>query len=438
MRRLQEMMLDLMLLVICVLGAGFAEGSETALVSASRIRLRHIASKGLRGATRALSLLDQKERILAVILIVTNVFHISGGAIATVNLEHRFGSMGPILATIVMTSLLLVISEIVPKAYFLHHADQVLVKTCVFWRILSWVLAPIAIPAELFTRGLLRLFGSRGKSAFAATREEIKLIVEESVEGGRLQQYQQEMLESTLNYATTIVREVMMPISEVALLPESASTDELLDLVREQGHTRIPVYRERIDQIVGLVIVFDVFYDRQRKEFIRSYMRPARLVPETKQIDELFVEMQQEHENLAIVVNEFGACFGIVTLEDIIEEIFGELADEHEDLTPEILEKGPGHFFVDGMTDIDDLRDETGIEIAKEGFETVGGYVLHRLGRIPLEGETLTCGDLTVRVLKADRYRVKSVEFIQKVPEFSPEKRPDSMDETEGNRSIQS
>ena len=411
------MTLDLILLVICILGAGFAAGAEIALVSASRIRLRHMASEGLRGATRALSLLDRKERFLAVTLIATNVFHISGGAIATVTLEQRLGSIGPILATVMMTSLLLVISEIVPKAYFLHHADRVLVKTCVFWRILSWVLAPIAIPVDLFAAGMLRLFGSRGKSAYAATREEIKLIVEESGEGGGLQQYQQEMLESTLDYATTTVREVMMPISEVALLPESASTDELLDLVREQGHTRIPVYRERIDQIVGLVNVFDVFYDRQGKQFIRSYMRPARLVPETKQIDELFVEMQQERENLAVVVNEFGACFGIVTIEDIIEEIFGELVDEHEDLTPEILEKGPGRFFVDGMTDIDDLRDETGIEIAKEGFETVGGYVLHCLGRIPKEGETFTCGDLTVRVLKADRYRVKAVELIRKADE---------------------
>ncbi len=427
------MTLDLILLIICVLGAGFAEGSETALVSASRIRLRHMASEGLRSATRALSLLDRKERILTVILIVTNVFYISGGAIATVNLEHRLGSMGPILATIVMTSLLLVISEIVPKAYFLHHADQVLVKTCVFWKILSWVLAPIAAPANLFTTGLLRLFGSRGKSAYAATREEIKLIIEESGEGGRLQQHQQEMLESTLNYAMTIVREVMVPISEMALLPESASTDELLDLVREQGHTRIPIYRERIDQIVGLVNVFDVFYDQQKKEFIRPYMRAARLVPETKQIDKLFVEMQQARENLAVVVNEFGACFGIVTLEDIIEEIFGELADEHEDLTPEIQKKGPGRFYVDGMMDIDDLKNETGIEIAKAGFETVGGYVLYRLGRIPKKGETFTCGDLTVRVLKADRYKVKAVELIQKTPEVSPEERPNPTDETEGN-----
>lgn len=427
------MMLDLVLLVICVLGAGFAAGSETALVSASRIRLRHMVSEGLRGTARALNLLDRKERVLAVTLIATNIFHISGGAIATVNLEHRLGSMGPILATIVMTSLLLVISEIVPKAYFLHHADQALVKTGVFWKILSWVLAPIAIPANLFTSSLLRLFGRSGKSAYAATREEIKLIVEESAEGGRLQQHQQEMLESTLNYATTIVREVMVPISEVALLPESASTDEFLDLVREQGHTRIPIYRERIDQIVGLVTVFDIFFDRQKKDFIRSYMRSARLVPETKQIDKLFVEMQQARENLAVVVNEFGACFGIVTLEDIIEEIFGELADEHEDLTPEILEKGPGHFFVDGMTDIDDLRDETGIEITKEGFETMGGYVLHRLGRIPEKGETFTNGDLTVRVLKADSYKVKSVELIQKAPESLPEESPNPTDETEGN-----
>jgi len=221
-------------------------------------------------------------------------------------------------------------------------------------------------------------------------------------------------LESTLNYATAIVREVMVPISEVALIPETASSDELLALVRDQGHTRIPVYRERVDQIVGFVNVFDVLYEMPRNIFIRPYVRPARLVPETKQIDKLFVEMQREHESLAVVVNEFGACFGIVTLEDIMEEIFGELADEHEDTTPEIYQKGPGHFLVSGMADIDDLRNETAITIAKEGFETVGGYVLHRLGRIPRKGASFTDGDLTVRVVEADRYSVKTVELIEK------------------------
>jgi len=379
------MMLEIVMLLVCILGSGFGSGSETALVSASRTRLQHMTTEGVRRARLAIEILNQRERILTAILIVTNIFNIAGGAIATVSFQRWAGSLAPIVATLVMTSVLLVISEIVPKAYFRHHADGMMVKSGAVWRILSWILAPITFPVQILTNLVFRLFRSRPRSLYT-TREEIKLILEESVERGGLGRYEQEMLESTLDYATTIVREVMVPISEVALLLETAHTRELIALVRERGHTRIPVYRERVDQIVGLVNVFDVLYDKHRKTFIRPYMRPARLVPDTKGIDELFLEMQRARESLTVVVNEFGACIGIVALEDIIEEIFGELADEHEDLTPEIQKKGPGRFRVSARTDIDDLNDETGLAISKVGFETVGGYVLHHLGRIPRKG----------------------------------------------------
>ena len=410
------MMLELVLLLFCILGSAFGSGSETALVSASRTRIQHLASEGVRSARLALGILNQRERILAATLIVTNVFNIAGAAIATVSFQRWIGSLAPIAAIAVMTCVFLVVSEIVPKAYFRHHADQMLVKAAVLWKVLSWILAPITFPVQVLTNSVFRLFGSRPKSLYT-TREEIKLVLEESAETGGLGRHEQEMLESTLDYATTIVREVMVPISEVALLLETARSEELISLVRMQPYTRIPVYRERVDQIVGLVNVFDVLYDKQRKTFLRPYVRPARLVPDTKGIDKLFLEMQRARESLAVVVNEFGACIGIVTLEDIIEEIFGELADEHEDATPEIQKKGPGCFQVMARTDIDDLNDETGFAIPKVGFETVGGYVLHRLGRIPRKGETFTDGDLAVRVVEADRYGVKMLELIQKEPE---------------------
>jgi len=413
-------MVELLLLLICIVGSAFASGSETALVSASRIRLRHLASQGLNRANQALGLLDQKERSLVVTLIATNVFNIAAGAIATVTCYRWVGSFAPILATAAITAILLVVSEIVPKAYFRYHAEHALGRVAIIWRFLSWIMAPVTFPISLLTNLLFRLFRSKQKSLYT-TREEIKLVLEESVESGGLRQHQQEMLESALDYATTIVREVMVPISDVALIPETGRTDELLALVREQGHTRIPVYRDRVDQIVAFVNVFDIFYDKNRKTFIRPYMRQARLVPDTKRIDKLFVEMQRERESLAIVVNEFGACFGIVTLEDIIEEIFGELTDEHENHVLEIQQEEPGHFRVSGSTDIDDLKDETGIAIRKASFETVAGYVLHHMGRIPRKGEVFTDGDLRVRILEADRYSVKIVEIIHENEESVPE-----------------
>jgi len=414
------MALEWIFLLISILGSAFAEGSETALVSASRIRLRHMASEGMKGAHRVLALLDNKERTLAVILIANNVFNITAGAIATLAFQQWLGAVGPVVATAAMTSLLLVVSQIVPKAYFRHHAETTLMQTAFLWRVSAWVLTPLTFPLRIFTNVIFRLFRREPRSVYT-TREEIKLVLEESVETGSLREHQQEMLESALDYATTIAREVMVPIAEVALLPETARTEELLALVQDQGHTRIPVYRDRVDQLVGFINVFDILYEMRRKVFIRSYVRPARLVPETKRIDQLFVEMQRERESIAIVVNEFGACFGIVTLEDIMEEIFGELADEHEDTTPEIQEKGPGHFRLSGAMDIDDLEDETGIAIVKAGFETVAGYVLHRLGRIPQKGETFIDGDLTVRVVEADRYSVKTVELVKTEGESGPE-----------------
>ncbi|MBW2108377.1 MAG: HlyC/CorC family transporter [Deltaproteobacteria bacterium] len=407
------MAVDLALLVICALASGFASGSETALVSASRTRLKHLGEQGLRSARRALALLEDKERVLIVTLIVTNVFNIAAGAVATSMLAKAFGPWGPFLATVTMTAVLLIFSEIVPKAYFRHHAERMLVRAALVWKILAYILVPVTIPVQLFSGFIARLFRCEPRSIYR-TRDEIKLVLEESMERGGLRQDQQEMLESTLNYSMTIVREVMVPISDVALIAETARTEALLEIVRRQGHTRIPVFRERVDQIVGLVNIFDILFDKQKKIFIRPYVRPVRLVPETKQIDQLFVEMQRDRQSLAVVVNEFGACFGIVTLEDMMEEIFGELADEHEDTTPDIEQKAAGHFRVNGTTDVDDLKSETGIDVVKEGFETVGGWVLHRLGRIPRAGEGFQDEQCTVRVVDADRYSVKAVDIIRK------------------------
>jgi CBS domain containing-hemolysin-like protein len=402
-------------LVVCVLGSAFSSGSETALVSASRLQLRRLSTDGHRGAAMALGLLNERDRTLAVTLIVTNAFNVSAGAITTALLSSSLGpSVGPMVATVVATGVLLVLAEIVPKAYFRHHADAMLMHTAVTWRGLSVLLLPFTYPGHLFTQLFYRLL-KREPRSFFTTREEIKLVLEESAEQGGLHEHEQEMLESALEYSETTSREVMVPIGEVALLREGARTSEFLELVRERGYTRIPLYREeRVDQIAGLVNVFDVLYDPEPKTFVRAYMRPARLVPDSKPIDVLFLEMQRERENLVVVVSEFGSCIGVVSTEDIVEEIFGELTDEHEDATPEIRKLGPGHFRITARTDIDDLNHETGWAIPEGDYQTVGGYVLHRLGRVPKKGELFTEGRLRVRVVDADRYSVRMVEIQER------------------------
>jgi len=403
----------LLLIFCCLAVSAFTSGSETALVSASRLRIQHMASEGRARAKVALGLLDRREHTLALTLVANATATVAAGAIATALLGRTFGPLGSVIATVAMTAVILVIGEIIPKAFFRYHADTMLVRTASAWRVIGILVLPIAAPAQLVSRVLFRLFRRDPKSLFT-TRAEIKLLLEESALEGGIRQHEHELLESALDYAETVALEVMVPISDVALLREDATTTALVELVRERGHTRIPVYRERVDQIVGLCNIFDVLYDRSSKTFLRSYMRPVRLVPDTKPIDALFVEMQAAHENLVVIVNEFGACIGIVSLEDIIEEIFGDIADEHEESVPEIRKLGEGHYRASGMAAIYDLNEEAGWSLPSEGFQTVAGYVLYRLGRIPRRGEHFTDGDLFVRVVDADRYAVKVVEIVQR------------------------
>ena len=275
---------EILVLAACVLGSAFASGSETALVSASRIRLERLRTDGRPGAGVALSLLQHRDRALIATLVATNLCNIASGVLATVILWRWIGPSATLVATVVMTCLLLVLAEIVPKAYFRHHAETMLMRSGTIWQALTWVLTPIVYPYQRIMDLLFRLVGKKPQFVIRS-RAEIKLVLEESGEMGRLRQHEQEMLESTLDYAETIAREVMLPIAEVMLLEETARTEELLALVRKHGHTRIPIFRERVDQIVGLVNVFDVLYDPEPRSTIRSHVRPARLVPDTKSID---------------------------------------------------------------------------------------------------------------------------------------------------------
>lgn len=403
------------LLLVAVVGSAFASGSETALVSASRLRLTHLQGEGRRGATMALGLVQERDRILAVTLIATNVFNITGGAVATEVCERFIGPLGSLVATVGMTCIFLVLSEIVPKVYFRFHAERMMVASAPIWRGLAWLVAPITYPTAALANLLFRLFRKEPRSLFT-TREEIRLMVEESAEHGGLTRQEQEMLESTLDYAETTALEVMVPISEVVLIDEAARTSLLLDRIREKGFTRLPVYRERVDQIVGLVNAYDVLYDTEPKTFIRTYMREIRLVPDTKRIQDLFVEMQRRRERLVAVVNEFGACIGVVSIEDILEEIFGELSDEHEDATPEVRALGGGRFRVSSRVDLDDLHEETGVKLPKGRYQTLGGYVLNRLGRIPKTGEVFHDERVHIRVVEADRYGIRVLEVSPKRP----------------------
>jgi putative hemolysin len=219
------------------------------------------------------------------------------------------------------------------------------------------------------------------------------------------------MLQSILDFAHTTTREVMVPMPLVVAIERTDSIDMLRALVRRRGVTRVPVYDRRVDRIVGVVQIFDALLAPEGVDTVEATMRPITLVPETKRIDRLMVEMQRRGESMVVVVNEFGSCTGIVTMEDIVEEIVGEMADEHEVGVKRIRRLDEGVYMVDALTDVDDVNEELALELPKLRYDTIGGLVMRRLGRIPREGDRFELSGTAFEVVEVYPYGVRTVKL---------------------------
>jgi CBS domain containing-hemolysin-like protein len=404
------------LFLLAVLASAWFSAVEIALVSASPLRLRRQA-KGARAATGlAVGLLEDRERALATTLVGINLSNLTAAAVATQILSSlladRLGSWQvSAITTGAVTLVLLVFAEIVPKVYGKQRAEGLVAaaaRPIVFTE-------QLLLPLSALVRGWLYLLTRilrRAPRRPAVTRDELKLLVHEVPGETGPGRKERKMLRSALDFAETSVREVMVAMPETVAIEQDSSCDLLRALVRRYGFTRLPVYERRIDKIIGLVNVFDLLFDPKPAEVIGKYIREAPLVPETKRIERLLAELQRDRQTMAVVVSEFGSCVGIVTLEDIVEEIFGELVEEHEVSTRKLRRMGPRTWMVDALTDIDDVNEDLGLELPKGRYDTVNGFVLRRLGRIPREGESFEYHGMEFRVVDAHRYGVRTVMLI--------------------------
>ncbi len=390
--------------LISIVGAAFFNGAEMGLVSVNRLRLRHLVERGSRSALVLRDLLVHQEAVLSTALLGNNFFTISGAAVATSILEQRMGNAGTLLATIGMTAAHVIFAEIVPKAIFRQLADRLMPAVAPVLRLAVAVASPIVGTI----RAGYRLFLPGPQSLFVS-REELLLLVREASQEAGSRFRERKMLESVFDFSETVAREVMIPLSDVVAIDEQAPREALLDLVRGHGHTRIPTYRGRPDRIAGFANVFDALYDREPRPRVADYRRDIPIFPDSKRIDRLLRDLQARRTSMAAIVNEFGMVVGIVTLEDIIEEIMGELADEHEASAPKIRPVARGVYLIDARTDVDDLNQDLGLGLPKERYDTLGGFLLKRFGRVPVAGESLRFRGMRFRVEEADAYAVRWV-----------------------------
>ena len=411
-------------LILLVILSAFFSSAETAFSSLNLIRLKSRADAGDSSAARVLALAERYDSLLSTILIGNNIVNIAASSIATVLFTRWVGgARGPTLSTIVMTIVVLIFGEVTPKSLAKEMPERFSVLFAPILQALVMVCTPFTWLFGAWKRFLSRHFHT--DEADTITEGELITMVSEAENDGELTDRESELIRSAIEFDDVEVEEVLTPRVDVVALPDDATMEELADLFAESGYSRLPVYHETIDNIIG-VVHEKVYYIARRKGVtsIADMVSPTLYTTGSTQISALLRTLREEHHHLAVVVDEYGGTEGIVTLEDILEELVGEIWDEHDEVTEDFRQQADGTWLVSGAASIDDLCEELSIPADEEiDAVTVSGLVQEKNRRLPKVGDRFTIGQYEGTVTKTAHRRVVEVR-LQPAPEAKPEKDP--------------
>ena len=402
------------ILIFLLFLSGFFSGSETAFMAVNRVKIRQMANKGDEKAHKVDILLRDETKLLTTILIGNNLVNIAASSIATSIAISIFGSKGVGIATFFVTLIILVFGEITPKS--MGNSQSVkyskLVAPYLYW------MQKLCSPVVIFFSWLIKVVVGEDKliSSALLSEEEIRRFVNVGEEEGVIKEVEKEMIQSVFDFDDTQVREVMVPRIDMVCVERRSEIEDIVKLAVEKGHSRIPVYEEVIDDIVGLIYVKDLLsllLEEQEDVNLDDFIKPIYFIPETKQINKLLTEMKKRKEHMAIVLDEYGGTAGLITIEDLLEEIVGDIQDEF-DLEPKMVEfVNDNEIIVDARIDIDEINEILSEPLLEEkDFETVSGFVLHYLGYLPGEGEKIKLDGLTIIVEKISEHRIEKIRFV--------------------------
>ncbi|OLZ10476.1 hemolysin family protein [Sulfobacillus thermosulfidooxidans] len=394
--------------------------TETAMMSLSRGKVRNLVEEGHKQGRWLERLVEQPNRLLGTVLFGNNLTNIMASTIATGVFIYYFGSNGIAIATVVMTLFILLVAEIIPKTYAAHNSERVALRFAFFLEASARIFYPVVRVLTWFGVGIIRLFGARAEGGRLLTEEEIRSMVEVGEEEGLLEADERQMIQGIFDLGETVAREVMVPRIDVNALPDTAPLREAWDAVIHWGHSRLPVFRKTIDDVVGVIYARDILAylkERDPQTPIGELARPVLYIPETKKVDELLADFRRQRTQIAVVLDEYGGTAGIVTIEDLLEEIVGEIQDEYDQEDQPIRQLDDGVIDVAGMVQLEEVNDILDVDLPHEDFDTVGGLILHLLGRAPVEGEIVRWDNLEFTVSKVVGRRVARVIIKAQKPE---------------------
>lgn len=399
-------------LAVLFVFSAFFSGSETALMAIDRLRVRYLAEKGRPGARRLEQLLEKPERLLSAILIGNNLVNIMVSVFAAALLIELFGGRGELMTILILTPILLIFAEILPKTLAATYPEPVAFAVLHPIRLIMWLLKPVVGVIGGLSRFFARLF--RGEvDRPLISEDEIRSIIEFGEQSGVVHTEKRRMLHGVFDLAAMRVRDVMVPRTEVVGIEVSTPYSEVIGLCATARHSRFPVYDGDLDRVVGIIHSKDVlsYIDRPSDFSLRAVARPPYFVPEAKPIESLLQAFRRKHLHLAVVVDEYGGVEGIVTLEDIVEEIVGEIQDEYDEEAALVQPLGPNRFLVDGSATLRYINRRFGLELSEEHVNTLAGFMMHRLGSIPEVGAVCEVAGLRCTVREVEGRRIETIEL---------------------------
>ena len=413
----------IIVLVICLVFSAFFSGSETALTSLSKLRIRAMIDEGVKNAKLIQKVTDNSSKLLSAILIGNNVVNIGASSIATVIATDLFGSKGAGIATGVMTILVLIFGEVTPKSYARDNAESIsklCAKPIAFF---MFILTPFIFVLNIITGFIFKLLGNKKDNTPVVTENEFRTMVDVSHEEGILEREKREMITYVLDLNSTTAEKVMVTRFDMVANPDDLSYEETVKVFKEKRFTRLPVYNETNDHIVGTLSFKDIMLldDVKIDDFkVTDYMKEPYFTYESKQCSKLFASMKRESISMAIVLDEYGGTAGLVTLQDLIEEIVGNIIDDTRDDEEDIVKIKDEEFIVNGATRLDDVNDILETDFENDEIESIGGYVISIIGRFPEKGEVIDDEKASFVIEKIDKNRIEKLRIILK-PEICEE-----------------
>ncbi len=411
--------IGVIIVVCCVFFEGFFSGSEIAIISADKIKLRHLASLGSKGAVLAQKMLQQPERFLGTTLVGTNLsLVISSVTLTTILSMHpEFAHNVEFYVAVFLTPVALIFGEIVPKSIFQQHAETIVPIIAPPLHLAFKVFYPIVFVVTAIAGGMMRVVGIEKKQRKQTlTREELKFLLHTD-QGAIADQQRKEMMQRVFDFGDTTVEEIMVPLVDVQALEKGTTIEQAIKQIHEHGFSRIPIYEERVDHLIGVIHAFDLLRASSKEMTIDRFIRKAYYVPDTMLLADFIKDLQRHHTQIAIVVNEYGGALGIVTLEDSLEQIVGEIDDEFDDPESAMYQELPdGAFRMNARIEIEDMNAVLPLKLEEGAFDTLGGFLLSEFRHIPAVGESVDYHGIVFTIEEATE---RSILWVHVAP--SPE-----------------